>query len=1258
MILCKKSILLLAFTAVTALTYGQNLNSKVWTYLSQNNFKEAEALLKQAISSGKGQEYVDAYITNIYLKAYHGQAHIISDFSSAFYDKTDNPFPYLFALWFYDAVLGNYGKKQYPHQLNLINRILSDKNVHGTIAAAARYQSGMHYFMSNEREKSLDVFSKIGNIRNWQYVGPFENLSESGFHKDHGPLTGAGATAEFLSATYAPIRWFTPPHECSDGWTPMVFQINKTTAVSFAQTFVEAPAAMEVYLNVGATGAVKVWLNDQLMISEYRELVTEFDTYTVKARLQKGVNRILVQLSYTNESNASFAVRLTDENFRPIEGLSGTNAYKSYSRVTGETPTLLPHFAEKFFAQKIAEDSSNLLNYMLLTDVYKRNKKIKEARHIIEKALKMAPDNNILRLKLLDVHVKEDNRTAALELVEKIRNTDPGCYLDLDLAVSEDMDNQRFDAAAMKNKKKEELYGETLETISSRITILANEEKFDEMLKVSEAAIKKYPEAANLINLAYSIQKEVYRNTKNALSVYENYLKKNYNPEILETYIQLLEEQGKTKESLSLKLNRLKYAPSDPTVYSEMAAYYFSQKQYSEAEKYIRNALALSPYNEALWASLGDIKNEQKDKAEAAKAYSTSLKFNPNQYELINKLRKLNGLVESYQLVDVTDLPAIVKNGLESTRSSEYGFYVLHDEKNVILYHGGGAEQYILTVLKITSQKGIDRYKESSFGFRNGQNLLIEKAEVHKKSGAKIDGERSGNQVVFTNLEAGDVLVFKYRTRNYYQGRFAKDYWDVYFFNGQIPVDLARYTILVPGDKKIQFKLRNHDLQPTITKEEDFQKYTWEINNPAILKDEPLSPPNIDVATVLHISTLSSWKDISDWYADVTNNTTEEDYEIEQAFELIFPKTETRRLTEFEKAKRIYDFIESNIRYSSVAFRQGAYIPQRASVTLNTRLGDCKDLSNLFVTFCRMAGIEAQMVLVDTRDNGMHEMELPSLDFNHCIVKARLDNKEYYIELTDHDLPFTALPNTIPGSQMLEIPLGKMPGSAGIGYINPVHKVPDSYKRKMLIMPIGDDLEIAIENRFSGNATSYIRSEYKTLQKEEQMKNFQELIAGGYKSNLTLENLIFKNLEELSDTLSFSYRFKLKDQISEIGNMKAFRINYPDIIASLNYFSADNRTLPIEYTSYEDMDEYETVVTVNLPEGMKFQDLPTSESLSFGTMKYTLSYRLIKENQLEIIRKFNSDRKRIPAQNYTDFKAFFEKIVKAEQKMIAFKINK
>ena len=119
--------------------------------------------------------------------------------------------------------------------------------------------------------------------------------------------------------------------------------------------------------------------------------------------------------------------------------------------------------------------------------------------------------------------------------------------------------------------------------------------------------------------------------------------------------------------------------------------------------------------------------------------------------------------------------------------------------------------------------------------------------------------------------------------------------------------------------------------------------------------------------------------------------------------------------------------------------------------------------------------------------------------------------------------------------------------------------------------------------------------------------------------------------------------------------IKTFKIIYPDVIASLDNFSSDERSYPIEYCSYEDVDYYETIVNITAPPGKKFIEVPLTETFSFKKLKYTLKYTLKAPDRLMVTRQFSNDRQNIPAKDYIDFKDLFEKIVKAEQKFIAYK---
>lgn len=179
---------------------------QAWEALNENKRTEAAELFKKALADKATAE--DAYISNMYLASFNGKAGQITDFETAFFNKSKNPYPYTYSLWFNPAVAGVTGKKTASHQLRIIDRLIADKNSPRSLTASANYQRVMHHIFANEFDRTKRFADVIGVIQNWQFTGPFENLAESGFHKDFGPPGNPKPDAVFKSSTNAEVKLY------------------------------------------------------------------------------------------------------------------------------------------------------------------------------------------------------------------------------------------------------------------------------------------------------------------------------------------------------------------------------------------------------------------------------------------------------------------------------------------------------------------------------------------------------------------------------------------------------------------------------------------------------------------------------------------------------------------------------------------------------------------------------------------------------------------------------------------------------------------------------------------------------------------------------------------------------------------------------------------------------------------------------------------------------------------------------------------
>ena len=1227
---------------------------EAWKALAKNDRKTARDYLQKSFNDPV--HGADAYITYMYLASFEGDDKL-TEFIPKVYDKLSDPNPYVYAMWFEKGVLGSYGKKTREQQ-RLLDKILNDGKCNGSLVSAAHYVQSWAYLAANDIQRSVSEAAKMGSVGPlWQLVGPFDNLSGSGFNKDYGPLQHPEPEAVFKSAANADIKWFTPPMMNRDGWTFPYGHIRYSTGVIYAQNFINAPEDMKVLLNVGFNGAIKVWVNDELVITEKKELVTEVDYCKNYVELKKGFNRLLIQVSYTNNSFPNFIIRLTDDKCVPVKGLTYTAELQKYPllRSDKQPAGCIRHFTEAFFEEKIKQEPDNLINYFLLSETYLRNKRTSEARALIEKVVQKFPDNPLLRLELMSCYVKEGNSTLLQQETERMKEKDPECLIAAKLNIEQLMQNEKYQEVDEEIKKYDAHFGDDdNDMFNTKVRLYSAQNKMKELVNLIEKNYKNHPEEPSTVTLMSNVKMNVNKDVKGALQVYENYLKNNYNYEIVQKLADEYKKQGMADKQLRLLKEQSDNFPYDPELYNGVANYYFAKQDYNKATEWARKALSLAPYVSTYWENLGVELQQQHADEEAVNALKKAVYYSANNYTAREQLREIQKKPSVWKAFPETDVYELIRHSDSTVK--DYNFYYLLDEQFAVVYPEGACEEYYTYVIKILNDKGIDDWKETNISYNsNTSYLIIEKAEAVKKNGVKNPADQNDNQLVFTGLEAGDFIVLKYKIQHYERGRLAKEYWNKFLFNSYVPEKISRYCLLVANNIKINSKVLNANIQPTTSAYDDFTLYTWEMKNSVALKSETYMPPLGDVAASVMVSTIPSWSQIAGWYSDISSDKTEDELEVKHVFNELFPNG-VRGLSQRAVAKTIYNYISKNIRYSSVSFRQSGFTPQKPSVTINTGLGDCKDLSTLFTALAKMAGIKANLVLLSTRNYGQKIMSLPSVEFNHCIVQTQLDDKTYFLELTDNTLPFASLPSDLNEAPYLVIPANsKDTAEAKLGYIDAVNRVHDKSIRKAQITINNNDIDLKVTVTKTGNLTSPVRDKYFTISEKEQKEEMEKSISGKYKNAVKLSSLSFTGLDALEDSVSYNCNYTVKDEISELGDIKMLKIPFEDIVATMDNFSLSERKFPVEYYRYEEVDEYETTIEITAPTGTKFVELPKDQTFNFLGSTYTLKYVQKNKSHLIIVRKAALKKSNVAPENYAAMKDFLNNIVKSESKFIAFK---
>ncbi len=210
--------------------------------------------------------------------------------------------------------------------LDAITRdILATKGAPSGLRASARLAQAEAAERAGHFSEAENRWAQMGYLRQWRIIGPFDNVSKSGFAKQFPPereidldKTYAGLNGE--SIAWHPLRVVSPDGECEIG----TCLGDENESVFYAVTAIYSAKTLPVMLSLDPSGASKVFLNGTVLFTDelYRDsLPLVADPYCVAATLQPGWNTLLVKIASDENITASFAMRFTTRDGENIPGL-------------------------------------------------------------------------------------------------------------------------------------------------------------------------------------------------------------------------------------------------------------------------------------------------------------------------------------------------------------------------------------------------------------------------------------------------------------------------------------------------------------------------------------------------------------------------------------------------------------------------------------------------------------------------------------------------------------------------------------------------------------------------------------------------------------------------------------------------------------------------------------------------------------------------------------------------------------------------
>jgi hypothetical protein len=263
-----------------------------------------------------------------------------------------------------------------------------------------------------------------------------------------------------------------------------------------------------------------------------------------------------------------------------------------------------------------------------------------------------------------------------------------------------------------------------------------------------------------------------------------------------------------------------------------------------------------------------------------------------------------------------------------------------------------------------------------------------------------IYGDLKRMVVIYPDVGAGDGISLTWR-RHVHHPLMPGTYSAISTFMRTVPFEDARVSITTPADMKLV--LDAHGVQTDQETHDGKTVYRWHYSAAAVAVD-PASLALIDRVPRVFASSLSDWDAFGHTWASLIADKAAVTPRIQALADKLAAGTSDRH----EQAKRLYDWVGTNIRWVAIQIGNGTIVPHTADEVLSNGYGDCKDQVMLLVALMHAKNLAADPVLINLGNSYTLPGAAVVGAFTHCITY--LPEWGIYADTTAGGAPFGTLP--------------------------------------------------------------------------------------------------------------------------------------------------------------------------------------------------------------------------------------------------------
>lgn len=480
-------------------------------------------------------------------------------------------------------------------------------------------------------------------------------------------------------------------------------------------------------------------------------------------------------------------------------------------------------------------------------------------------------------------------------------------------------------------------------------------------------------------------------------------------------------------------------------------------------------------------------------------------------------------------------------------------------------------------------------------------------------------------------------------------------YPDWTFQHYDVAIQKSEFSISLPNDLDIKYKVFNATIPETKTIEGNRSIYKWTVANLTAVKSEPFAPTANKVLPYLEISpskfsveglegSMNDWSSFGKFLYDLSAGADS----VTPEFALKIKQMTMNCKTDFEKIDTLYHYMQRNMRYVSVQIGIGGWKPYEATYVEKNKYGDCKALSNFMRAMLKSVGINSNLAVISAGSEEYSELDSTFCNPNSNHMILYVPSEKMWLECTSDNAPTGYLGSFTQGRSALLI----TEDGGRVVYTPRQDSLTNSLINKANIqLHIDGGATVESYSTIKGVLQDDIRMEAAMLSKDDFQKNFRE---NQKLSNFSIEKLDTE-VNKNQPIVSLSYKIKVEKYASKAGNRLFVPINLLNVFDKVPA-PVENRHLPIDTGNKEYIEQLEYVFMI--PEGFSVESIAGSKTeLHSKYGDYTSIVEQKDDKTIVFKRKLTIKRTQEEAAKYNDFRDFYKKIQQADSAKMILKGN-